>query len=281
MALPLLQEAVVAKDKSLRTTALSLAGKVADAVLESSVENSAVESDAELKVAALHAQLAIAERCRQSNPEKAKGLLLSILENNTDFFDMKKAFSALSTFSNFSPQHASIDILRQKTKGLANKNGFITDWWVAGPFSNKEDQGERAVYFPEKKVYFDDEQTIDHVLVKWQQVLTSNIYGQLVIADLYGRNQLVAYAYAELECVNENDVLFKIGSNDGVVCWLNGDKVHEIFTGRVLTVDEDVVSVNLVDGTNKILLKIPNRGGAWECCLRVCDKSGLPLDLSK
>jgi hypothetical protein len=281
IALPLLQQAVAAKNKNLRTTALFLAGEVADAVLESSVEKAAVETDAELKAAALHAQLAIAERCRQSNPEKAKELLLSVLENNADFFDMKKAFSALSTFPDFSPQHASIDILRQKTKGLANKNGFITDWWVAGPFSNKEDQGERAVYFPEKKVCFDDEKTIDQVPVKWQQVLTSNIYGQLVIADLFGRNQLVAYAYADLECVKENDALFKIGSNDGVVCWLNGDKVHENFTGRVLTVDEDVVSVNLMRGTNKILLKIPNRGGAWECCLRVCDKSGLPLDLSK
>ena len=51
--------------------------------------------------------------------------------------------------------------------------------------------------------------------------------------------------------------LFKIGSNDGVVCWLNGRKVHENYAARKLTVDEDVVKVHLRKGVNRILLKVP------------------------
>jgi len=73
--------------------------------------------------------------------------------------------------------------------------------------------------------------------------------------------------------------LFKIGSNDGVVCWLNGAKVHENFASRPLTIDEDIVPVHLKKGLNRILLKILNKGANWEVCLRVCDQNGKPLDL--
>ena len=65
------------------------------------------------------------------------------------------------------------------------------------------------------------------------------------------------------------------------MCWVNGQKVHQNLIGRVLTVDEDVFPVSLRKGTNRILLKVPNRGANWEACLRICDKNGLPLDLTE
>ncbi|OPZ68504.1 MAG: hypothetical protein BWY83_02301 [bacterium ADurb.Bin478] len=49
---------------------------------------------------------------------------------------------------------------------------------------------------------------------------------------------------------------------------------------RTLTIDEDVVPTKLKKGKNQILLKVPNQGGNWQACLRVCDESGRPLDLN-
>ena len=73
----------------------------------------------------------------------------------------------------------------------------------------------------------------------------------------------------------------KIGSNDEVICWVNGEKVHEKFIGRPLKIDEDSININLKKGKNTILLKVINRGNNWEACLRVCDSEGIAIDINK
>ena len=115
----------------------------------------------------------------------------------------------------------------------------------------------------------------------WREVDLDGICAIVPFADLYGRRNLAAYAYAELELPESKAAQFKIGSNDGVVCWLNGKKVHENRTSRGLTVDEDTVSVQLKEGVNRILLRVLNEGSAWEACLRVCDAQGMPLDIER
>ncbi len=74
--------------------------------------------------------------------------------------------------------------------------------------------------------------------------------------------------------------VLKIGSNDGVVCWVNGEKVHEKYVGRALTIDEDIIKVNFKKGKNQILLKVLNDGNNWEACLRVCDSKGVAIDIN-
>ncbi|MBC8181407.1 hypothetical protein H8E88_09805 [candidate division KSB1 bacterium] len=98
---------------------------------------------------------------------------------------------------------------------------------------------------------------------------------------MFGKKQQVAYAYAELTFPKEKTAKFKIGSNDGVICWLNGKKVHENLIGRKLTIDEDEVDISFKKGINKVLLKIPNEGANWEVCLRVCKTNGMPMDISQ
>ncbi|NOY60874.1 MAG: glycoside hydrolase family 5 protein, partial [Calditrichaeota bacterium] len=165
-------------------------------------------------------------------------------------------------------------------KALATQIGFIDSWWVAGPFPNANDRGEKTSYFPEKGIDFSQTQKFDGLIARWQKVRPDNLWGIVPLADLYGRKQEVAYAFARLNMPREMDAVFKIGSNDGVVCWLNGKKVHENFTSRILTIDEDVVPVHLEKGINRILLKVPNKGANWEVCLRVSDQKGAPLNLS-
>ncbi|NOY60875.1 MAG: glycoside hydrolase family 5 protein [Calditrichaeota bacterium] len=162
---------------------------------------------------------------------------------------------------------------------IAARDGFVNAWWVAGPFPNKNDRAEKTSFFPEKKIDFSQRKTFAGLVAKWQKYETDNIWGIIPLAEMFGRKQEAAYAYAEIIIPHAFPALFKIGSNDGVVCWLNGAKVHENFASRPLTIDEDIVPVHLKKGRNRILLKIPNKGANWEVCLRVCGQNGKPLDL--
>ena len=98
---------------------------------------------------------------------------------------------------------------------------------------------------------------------------------------MFGKKQQAAYAFAAIRMPERKDIILKIGSNDGVICWVNGRKVHENIIARSLVVDEDVVTAKFKKGINRILIKVPNKGANWEACLRVCDADGRPLDLNK
>ncbi len=163
---------------------------------------------------------------------------------------------------------------------FARKIGFINSWKIAGPFPYEEGQGEKSAYFPEGKIDFHQAQRYDSLFAKWQVIRTDDIFGVIPFAELFGKKRLIAYAYAELSFPKAGPVVLKIGSNDGVVCWLNGVKVHENYASRSLTVDEDVVPVSVRTGLNRILIKVPNEGSNWEACVRVCDANGRALDIS-
>jgi hypothetical protein len=163
---------------------------------------------------------------------------------------------------------------------ISRRAGFINQFWIVGPFPNNDDRAERTSFFPEKRIDFNQSFTYDTLTARWQKINLEGIYAIIPLANIFGKKQQAAYAYTELNMPVGRAVQFKIGSNDGVVCWLNGKKIHENLTARGLTVDEDVVQTSLKKGINRILLKIPNRGANWEACLRICDSNGVPLDLN-
>ena len=89
--------------------------------------------------------------------------------------------------------------------------------------------------------------------------------------------QVVSYARAEIHVNQTQEVLLKMGSDDGVIAWLNGKKVHENMQWRRVTADEDVVQATLQKGTNVFLMKIIQGGSTFGYCLRITDLAGAPL----
>lgn len=164
---------------------------------------------------------------------------------------------------------------------VSRQAGFINHWWIAGPFPNVNNQAEKTVYFPEQRIDFSQVQLFDSLSASWQKVKPAGLYPLIPFAELFGKKQAAAYAWAEITMPKDQPVILKAGSNDGIALWLNGDQIHENMIPRALTVDEDVVRATLKKGKSQILLKVPNQGGNWEACLRVCDESGRPLDLTQ
>ena len=167
----------------------------------------------------------------------------------------------------------------KEIREIANQVGFMNRCWVAGPFPNPNGGGRTTAYFPEKGVYLSQIQSVNQDTICWQKANTGTIQGIVPFAKLFGRKRGAAYAYAELSLSFSRRVQFKIGSNDGIVCWVNGKKVHQNVIGRRLTIDEDKVNVRLKKGTNKILLKVLNHSANREACFWVCSTAGEPLDI--
>lgn len=86
----------------------------------------------------------------------------------------------------------------------------------------------------------------------------------------FGRiSNSVAYAYREVYAESPRHAVLKIGSDDGVKVWVNGELVLTNYAARALSADEDAVTVSLSLGKNKILVKVAQIEGDWGFLLHI------------
>lgn len=86
-------------------------------------------------------------------------------------------------------------------------------------------------------------------------------------------NAVLAYAYREIRSEVSRVCLLSLGSNDGARAWWNGEVVVDSPGPRGLRLDHTLVPVALVAGTNRLLVKVEERGNTWGLACRL-----LPLD---
>lgn len=177
---------------------------------------------------------------------------------------------------------ASLKELGADPAVFQKKQGLVTSWWLFGPLPNKEGKGFDTAYSPEEKVSLNEQKDERGRTRKWEQHQTLHESGVVELEAIFRRNQEVcAYAYAEIEAEKDQEVLVKIGSDDGVICWLNGLKIHSNNATRSHQLDQDVAKGHLKAGKNTLLLKITQGGGEWAFSARLTDREGKPLDLTR
>ncbi len=173
------------------------------------------------------------------------------------------------------------------TGGFARRRGFLDQWHLCGPFPapSAEDFGSH----PFGEAAGDAGQQLPEVgstdagatSQTWKLERSDDIDGAIDLATLFDpHDNVCAYACADIEWPEEGEVLLRLGSDDGIAVWLNGEPVHENDVQRGLGVDQDEVRVRLLAGGNRILLKITQGGGGWEFCARLCRLDGGPIDLA-
>ncbi|MDE0086604.1 MAG: SpoIIE family protein phosphatase, partial [Candidatus Poribacteria bacterium] len=81
--------------------------------------------------------------------------------------------------------------------------------------------------------------------------------------------EAVCYAFCLLESDQGGDGELLVGSDDGVVVFLNGQRVHTHPVRRAIVVDQDRVPVSLRPGKNRCLMKISNGAQDWALTTRV------------
>lgn len=173
-----------------------------------------------------------------------------------------------------------LELLGVDLDGATRKNGGISRWRLIAPFPWNEKQEMDAKFIGEPNIDTTKNLTVEGRLVKWRHYLTDEENGMVDLAALYGRLQgVAAYAYAEVELPAEQELLLKIGSNDGFKCWFNGEVVGRWEGSRSYGPDQDVLKVRSKAGTNQILLKITQLGSNWALGVRITDRDGRPISI--
>ena len=151
-------------------------------------------------------------------------------------------------------------------------NEFITNWLVCGPFPNEggktidtdfllEHNGEAAID-PEIGLSHHSEAAADGQ-VFWR-IHQADATGKLDFIRCFSPNQRnVAYAAAVVHCEGPTYAILKIGSNDRIKIWLNGQQVHYFPLPRSSGPDADNIPVSLKKGKNILLAKVDQDGAGW------------------
>jgi CubicO group peptidase (beta-lactamase class C family) len=103
---------------------------------------------------------------------------------------------------------------------------------------------------------------------------TTNKAGIVDLVPLYegSSDWKVAYAYGEVSVGAPMRALAHFGSDDAAIVWVNGQEVHRAIVDRGVSRDDDRFDVPLVQGKNRILVKVDNAGGGWGFALELYDE---------
>jgi len=135
-----------------------------------------------------------------------------------------------------------------------------------------------TVFLGEPNVDLESQPTVNGRTLTWRQNLTDDLNGRVDLTQVYGPlAKSAAYGYAEVELDEAQDLLLKLGSNDGYLCWFNGELVGRLDGGRSYSPDQDSLEVAGKAGTNTIVVTILQMGFRWSFGVRLTDRDGQPI----
>jgi hypothetical protein len=168
---------------------------------------------------------------------------------------------------------------------IVEQMGFVSRWYLLGPFDAPARSGFDASFPPELSVDLSaDYAGKDGANIKWQLFETDDRLGQLnLINAIAPVKESVGYAYTVLHSALDQTVHLRCGADDNLSVWLNGEKIlarRQWLNGTRL--DRFTAAASLKKGTNRVLVKIcqgpqhkdPTVPNNWSMQLRFCDTTG-------
>lgn len=154
-------------------------------------------------------------------------------------------------------------------------NGLIRDWLIVGPFSYASSDAQTAF----GNDYLQGEATVMPTSgttsggKSWREQHDSDDY--IDFNSLFSPNDTaVAYANVYVNSPREQTVQLRVGSDDAIKVWLNGQLVHENYADRPAAPDQDIKAITLKSGWNRLLVKVLERYGDWGFYARLTDTAG-------
>jgi len=184
-----------------------------------------------------------------------------------------------------SKKPGNADSLKQKLRALGEKmefhvkGGKMTHWWVIGPFPAKDNSVWEKPLPPETEIDLTKEYDVGGKKLRWRPIQTTHKDAYVDLEKTFGKqDRVIAYAYAEIVSKNDQDVFLRSGSDDGLLVWVNGERIFAFLDPRSTKADEDKIKAHLKKGPNQLLLKVCELGGGWAFCMRLTDSQDRNID---
>jgi tetratricopeptide (TPR) repeat protein len=146
-------------------------------------------------------------------------------------------------------------------------------WLVIAPFDNTN--GFNKKYPPEQEIKLNKTYKDQNLVMKWQHADDGFNEGYINLKQIYQHyNWKVGYGLIYVKSHDQKAAQIRIGSNESVKLWLNDEEIWRMNLGRDAVIDNDIISVELKPGLNKILIKVCNLINEWGFYFRVTDESG-------
>ncbi|MEW6355644.1 MAG: hypothetical protein AB1696_04910 [Planctomycetota bacterium] len=117
---------------------------------------------------------------------------------------------------------------------------------------------------------------------KWRAVADDCItpIGLLDMRKAVSKDDYVfAYAYTEVRPPQPGRYLLHTGNDDMIKVWVNGTMVHREDSEQPTSATRALTAVNLVEGRNRILVKLCQKRNFWEFFLEIRNADGSPSEV--
>jgi CubicO group peptidase (beta-lactamase class C family) len=164
-----------------------------------------------------------------------------------------------------------------------NTSKFLKTWLLAGPLKITRDSASPDV--GTQKKFFDETHVPAAASIpalkddagkelKWKNY--SSTTDQVIFDSIYPNTDYAsAFAVAEINSDRAMPALLAVGSDDGIKVYHNGKLLHSNWINRQLNPDDDILPVDLVKGSNQILIEVQDAAGDWGFMARFLDKAGV------
>ncbi len=149
------------------------------------------------------------------------------------------------------------------THSLPNLEG---KWYYVGPFDNNDGEAFETAYPPEKKV--DLKATYagkGGKKISWEEFKgfkPGQIVNLMKFPDT--KTNAAIYLYHTFESPSDFKLTLSFGSDDTLSVFFNGKRVIHENHSRAAAADQDIVDVDVKQGTNELLIKVCQGAGEWE-----------------
>lgn len=198
----------------------------------------------------------------------------------------------------------------EKMPSIVAAQGYIGEWKVLGPFLNdKENSGFKEVHEPETEIDFNSKYTVEilwdmkggklnekrevkTVDIEWEDAQVTKEDGKFNVAMLMPPPAYfnVAYCVADIFSPSNQVLQTRIEADNCFRLWVNGKQASERDDTEAKThhhhsreyhVPVTTSKITLKKGSNRLLVKVANRGGPWWFRVRLLDEKGKVFAVGK
>lgn len=158
--------------------------------------------------------------------------------------------------------------------------GFVTDFWVVGPFDNEGKGGCGLPLAPEAEIDLTAEYEGKSRPVRWQRLPAEKpALGQIDLSRLLTPDEeVLSYAFTEIEADVDQTVLISLSTSGAAQLFIDGQRVFEDGGYHPRGFEQARLSVTLPKGRHQVLLKLCQSGGRHGFAMRLRHPSGRALN---